>query len=386
MKRLLLLIPTVTSYHTFLKELMEELSRQGWEVHLACSLTPIRGFDCYEPAVAGTAHHIDFPRGANPRKHLAAAKALRALVAKTRPDLIHAHFSATAFTAALAHRPGWPTTIATIQGLVFPEMRGWRNRVFGLAERYAGRKLDGTWVLSRSDVDALAARGLREKVHLQESCGFGCRLDWFDRTRYPAAESAALGRQIGIEARDFVFVFVGRQVHFKGFDLVVRAFLRIVRTAPRARLLLVGTRDPQHATGLDPAEERALADSPACLAVGWQADVAQYLALAQVNVFPSQREGMPVNLMESLAMGLPAITLDSRGCREVVRDGVDGLVIPAATVESLQAAMERLMQDDGLRATLAANALAGRGRFDRNSWIAEQIGIYGRLPGPVPAN
>ena len=46
--------------------------------------------------------------------------------------------------------------------------------------------------------------------------------------------------------------------------------------------------------------------------------------------------------------------------------------------------MERLLQDDTLRTKLAANALAGRKRFDRNSWIAEQIGIYGRILGPVP--
>jgi len=355
---------------------MIELVARGWEVHFASSLEPIKGFDCYTEPIAGTAHSILFPRGANLFGHVKAGRSFDALVKRIQPDIIHCHFSVTAFTAAMARRRGWPRTIATIQGLMFPETSGWRKAVFGLAEAFAHLRMDGTWVLTQSDVDALASLGLRSGVFLQESTGFGCRLDRFDRCRFSAAEVGALRQRYGIDEADFIFVFVGRQVHFKGFGLVVRSFLEIAKKHRRAKLLLIGQRDPLHATGLTQIEEQALANSNQIIQVGWQTDVAQFLTLAHVNVFPSQREGIPVNLMESLATGVPVITLDSRGCRDVVRSEIDGLVVSHPTTAMVRSAMERMMNDEALRSRFSANALAGRGRFDRNVWINEQVRIY----------
>lgn len=378
-KRILLAIPTITSYHTFLKELMESLVTQGWDVHLACSLEPIHGFDCYKEAVAGKTHHIDFPRGANPTRHLLAALQLRKLVKEICPQLIHCHFGVTSFTAALARQPSWPFTIATIQGLTFPQTRGLRKWVFGACEYWSQRRMDGTWVLTQCDVDAFASLGVRDKVFLQSSKGFGCRLDLFDRSSYGTAGLLALRRSLGIKQDDFVFIFVGRQVHFKGFAVVVRAFTNIAKEYSHVKLLLVGERDPVHPTGLCAAEEKYLRSSNNIVRVGWVSDVAKYLAIADANVFPSKREGMPVNLMESLAMGVPAITSNSRGCRDVVRDHVDGLVVPGSTERAFETAMRRLLGDSGLRSLLAENALAGRARFDRRAWITEQVEIYDRF-------
>jgi glycosyltransferase involved in cell wall biosynthesis len=80
--------------------------------------------------------------------------------------------------------------------------------------------------------------------------------------------------------------------------------------------------------------------------------------------------------MEALAMGVPAITSDSRGCRDVVRDGIDGLVLPEPTAPAMTAAMARLAADPELRRNLGAAALAGRERFSRAAYHREQIGIY----------
>src|SRR6202000_411916 len=134
-----------------------------------------------------------------------------------------------------------------------------------------------------------------------------------------------------------------------GFDLTVRTFLRIAETDPRLRLLLVGLFDPLPSLGLTVAEERARKRCWQIIDVGYTEDVASYLAISDVMVFPSQREGMPVCLMEALAMGVPVITCDSRGCRDVVRHGRDGLVLRECTIESLSAEMKRLAQDAGLR-------------------------------------
>jgi hypothetical protein len=92
---------------------------------------------------------------------------------------------------------------------------------------------------------------------------------------------------------------------------------------------------------------------------------------------------MPVSLMESLAMGMPAITVDSRGCRDVVRSGVDGFVLPSTEPQGLAGAAVKLATDRPLLESMRAAAIAGRGRFDRSFYTAEQIAIYAHPGGHV---
>ncbi|MFN2423632.1 MAG: glycosyltransferase, partial [Cryomorphaceae bacterium] len=98
-------------------------------------------------------------------------------------------------------------------------------------------------------------------------------------------------------------------------------------------------------------------------------------------VFPSEREGLPVNLMESLAMGVPVITVDSRGCRDVVRDGETGVVLSDRSRDALSREMLRFQRDKEELKRLSANARAGRKRYDRKKFIESQLAIFERLTG-----
>jgi len=75
----------------------------------------------------------------------------------------------------------------------------------------------------------------------------------------------------------------------------------------------------------------------------------------------------------------PGDTCNARGCREVVRDGIEGLVLRDGRVASLQAAMQLVLNDEGLRQRWSAAALAERERFSRARFIAEQTRIYKKL-------
>jgi glycosyltransferase involved in cell wall biosynthesis len=109
---------------------------------------------------------------------------------------------------------------------------------------------------------------------------------------------------------------------------------------------------------------------------GWQWNVAPFLAAANICLQPSVREGLPVTAMESLAMGVPVLTVDARGCRDVVRNGIDGLVLPAADSAVVADALTTFAADrDRLRA-MAQAAVAGRARFDRRRYVAAEIELY----------
>lgn len=377
--RLLLVLPNIVSYRAFFGELGSRLSSEGVEVHVACSREALWG----EAPDTGNScvrfHPLSLPRGMNPLGHLKAARQLAALVSRLRPDVVHSHFSTTIFATALARRAAWPPTLGTFHGVSFPLVDGIKGRLLRFAESWAARRLDTAWVLTEDDRRRLNQSAPKAVVRVQRSCGVGCDLEKFHPARIAPAEREALRAVLGIAPGDCVFAFVGRFVAFKGFDLTVRTFLEIAETGPRLKLLLVGMSDPLHPSGLTAEEEQARRRCSQIIDAGFQKDVRPYLAVASAVVFPSRREGMPVCLMEALAMGVPVITRDSRGCREVVRHGIDGFVLRDGA--ALGEAMRRMARDDALRARLAEAALAGRARFDRRIFIREQSEIYRSVPG-----
>ncbi len=373
-RTLLIVVPRLVSYLSFLRELCSALMAGGVEVHVACSPAPLGD----EKVAAATEdvqlHHIEFPRGMNPAEHLRAARALNQLVELLRPNIVHAHFSAAIFTTALARTSRWPVAEATFHGVSFLAMHGWKAALLRKTETWAARRFHTAWVLNDDDRAGLQTAAPRATVRKLPGFGVGCDLEKF--VPVSAAERATIRTQFGI-ARDHVaFAFIGRFVHFKGFASVASAFLSLSEANPNARLLLIGARDRLHRTGLSVEEERALKGSPQIIDIGFRNDVERCLPAADVLVFPSRREGMPVCAMEALAVGVPVITCDARGCREVVRDGIDGLVLPDARVPSLRAAMQSVLDDEDLRQRWSAAAVAGRDRFSRERFIAEQTRIY----------
>lgn len=374
--RILLVIPSIASARLFLKELSEELA-ETFEVHCACSITETN-FNAEEQNSSRVVyHHIPFPRGMNIFSHFLAALLVRNLIKKVQPVLIHAHFSAGIFTTALALNRKRPIAICTFQGLSFPLMASRaRALLMRIAEGYAARQFDSAWVLSEDDYIALKRVAPSASVLVQPGLGLGCDLQRFDPGVISDVDRNVLRRKLGISEDDFVFIFIGRYVHFKGFNLSIRAFLLLASSCPHAKLLLVGARDSLHASGLCAAEEKAWQESSQVIDISWTNRIERYIAIAHVSVFPSEREGMPVSLMEALSMGVPVITFDSRGCRDVVRNGIDGIVLNDRTVDRLEQTMKIFIQDVDVREKMKAAALAGRDRFCRKHFVSTQIGIY----------
>lgn len=372
MQRVLLVIPKFTSFQFFLTEVAAALTDSGVEVHLACDAGD--GLLGHQRGVR--VHQVAFPRGMDLLAHWRAAGQLNRIVQRVQPDIVHAHFSAAIFTTALARRRRWPFTLGTFHGLNYVLNTSRTARLARLAETWSATRLDAAWVLTDDDLAALERDAPRANVQRQSGYGIGCVLERFDPARVSPEERRALRARLGLNESDYVFVFVGRRVWFKGFPLVAKAFLSIANSLPAAKLLLVGAADPIHPSGLSSQEEATLLGHPQVVDAGFQPDLPPYLAVASAMVFPSSREGVPVSVMEAVAMGLPVITLDSRGCREVVRHGVNGLIAESPTAEAVAAAMMRLAQDAELGVRLGSQAFAMRDHFDRHLYVQWQLAIY----------
>lgn len=372
--RILFVVPALVSYVSFLRELEESLVAKGNEIHLACS--PEDGFGAGDRKIRATRHSIRFPRGLDPLAHWRASRELQRLVRSVQPQIVHCHSSSAAFTTALAREKDWPLTLATFHGLSFPVIGGSKGTCLRIAESWAASRMDASWVLTIDDAIAMGRVCPRAKVEVLPGFGVGCDLDRFDPDRFTPVQRKAVRAHLGFSETDTVFLFVGRFVNFKGFHLVVRAVEQITRKRPDAKLLLVGANDPVHPSGLSEEEQSKLAENRNIVQVGYQNQVEPYLAASDALVFPSNREGMPVCVMEALSMGIPVITRNSRGCRDAVRHKIDGLVLEDGSLEALAEAMTGLCKDPQTRRRMSAQAVAGRSRFSRNRFVAEQIEIY----------
>ncbi|MGC9225157.1 MAG: glycosyltransferase family 4 protein [Terracidiphilus sp.] len=180
----------------------------------------------------------------------------------------------------------------------------------------------------------------------------------------------------------FEILCVGRLIPAKGQHILIDAIERLVQIELRAkqgcqvRLRLVGN-------GPDEAALRAhAARSAACEHIVFEGAINQdrireFYAAADAFCLPSFAEGLPVVLMEAMAMELPCVATHIAGVPELMRDGVDGLLVPPSDVEALAKALARLMDDATLRRQIASN---GRARvaadYDLRRSVSRLAGIF----------
>jgi colanic acid/amylovoran biosynthesis glycosyltransferase len=153
---------------------------------------------------------------------------------------------------------------------------------------------------------------------------------------------------------------IGRFVPAKGHLILLRTFSNLLRRGYRLRLRLIGDGSERSAMESFIATEK-LGDSVIFEGALNHEETRQKLARADIFVLPSFAEGLPVALMEAMAMGIPCISTFVAGIPELIRDGLDGLLVPASSEQALSAALERLISNAELRRRFA---IAGRQRVE----------------------
>jgi glycosyltransferase involved in cell wall biosynthesis len=210
------------------------------------------------------------------------------------------------------------------------------------------------------------------------------------------AGDAVLIRGSGIEVAGFsaarqdgeapVVTLVARMLWDKGVGEFVEAARLLRAERSPARFWLVGDADPHNPAAISEARLRAWNAEGIVEWLGHRDDVPAILARSQIACLPSYREGLPRSLLEAMAAALPIVSTDVPGCREAVRPGENGLLVPARDAPALAAALRQLIADPELRRRFGA---AGRRRAERefasSIVIAQTLAVYGGFARPAAA-
>ena len=159
-----------------------------------------------------------------------------------------------------------------------------------------------------------------------------------------------------------VVVAAGRLAHQKGFDLLIAAFAMLADDFPDWRLEIWGE-GSERASLEQQIRETGMTER--IMLPGMSQGHGHWLATADVFVLSSRFEGFGNVLVEAMLAGLPSIAFDCDfGPRDIVTDGVDGILVPSEDVRLLADAMRQVMSDEALRTRLGAAARGKAGRFD----------------------
>lgn len=281
----------------------------------------------------------------------AAVRAYLAVLRAERPALVHCIALKSIVLGGIAAR------LARVPRVVLaPTGLGHLWIADGVAQRAARRlvRLVVAWLArdmgtaflfeNRDDIAAIGAP--RERSVLVAGAGVPAA------TFAPAPEAASRPLRVAV---------VARMLRAKGI-LEAADAVRLARAAGADVALDVwGAPDPENPDSLDSAALRTLAAQPGITVRGLTDDVAGVWRASHIAMLLSYREGLPRALVEAAASGRPIVTTDVPGCREVVTDGVEGILVPARSPQAAADALVRLASDPALRARMGA---AARRRFE----------------------
>lgn len=296
--------------------------------------------------------------------------------ARRRYDLIHAHgLSSVALAATIAGTFLGKPVIAQahgggmtgdVSGLGRSWLRSLRRRLLMRVDRYVALTDQ-----IRSELLGLGLDG-RRVVKIPNAVDTSAFYPWVGGRR-------ALRRGLGLFEEDKVIIFVGRLVPGKRVDLLIRGLRQVRERIPEARLVLVG--DGPLRSELEQIVVRLGLDS-SVIFVGNRPDVAAYMQASDMFVLPSEWEGLSIALLEAMACGLPVLVSDCDGNRELVTDGLDGMVFPRGNEKVLAQKIEILLLDTACAQRLARAAVEKvQSQFRLESVAARFLELYETVVG-----
>lgn len=322
--------------------LVSDQVERGWDVVVAC---PAESDVAIHARKLGVEHDCWIATRGPGRGVPREISRLVHIIDNRRPVLVHLHSSKAGLAGRIAIH-GRRATIFHPHGWSFDAVDGLAGLGSTIWERFATRWADAVVCVSESERRRGEAQGLKVRWSVIAN---GIDLSEF---RVATEHDRDAARALLSIPADPLVVCVGRLCDAKGQDVLLSAWPRVLERVPSARLVLVGD-------GPDRESLERMA-RPRVDFVGFQSDVRDWLAAADVVAVPSRREGMAYAMLEAVARSRSVVSSDVPGACEVIADDA-GAIVPIENPDLLAASLAERLENPALA---AAEGAAGRHRVE----------------------
>lgn len=302
---------------------------------------------------------VDVPmnRSISPLKDIVSLMKLYLLFRKEKPLIVHSITpKAGLLSMTAAYFAGVPIRMHTFTGLIFPYKTGFLHQLLLLMDKILCRFATNLIPEGKGvKADLIKYKVTKKPLNVLANGNVnGVDINYFNPNQISTIQKKKLLNELQLSSTDFIFIFVGRMVADKGIKELITAFSGLSENQA-CKLLLIGPFENE----LDPLDEdtlRFIKTNKNIISVGFQSDIRPYLAIADVFVFPSYREGFPNVVLQAGAMELPCIVTDICGSNEIIQANVNGVIIPVKNSAALLEKMQILLNHQEFRISLQSNA------------------------------
>lgn len=319
---------------------MKFMKEQGWEVLMVSS----DGREVSQVTKNEGVRHevIPFTRKITPIQDLKCIWKLFRLFKKEKPDIVHTHTPKAGLLGMIAaNLAGVEIRIHTLAGIPAMAADGGKKSLLESAEKWTYANATEVWPNSRGLYQFVLDQGLTTTSKIRiigKGSSNGIDLDKYNRGALKENHLVAATMRIMPGEDDFIILAIGRLVKDKGIEELVSAFVNS-KIVGMSKLVLVGSFE-QDLNPLSQDTIQTIREHPKIVQIDWTDHVAHYLALADVLVHPSHREGFPNVLLEAGAMQVPIICSDIIGNTDLVKQHKTGLLFPVKDSVALKEALE----------------------------------------------
>ena len=359
----------IMEFHVPYLKLFKEM---GWETAVAARNDFEHSSDCVIP-YCDTYYDIPFER--NPLKlgNLKAYKEVKKVIDGGEFDIIHCHTPVGGMLTRLAARQvrkQGSRIFYTAHGFHFYKGAPAINwLLYYPVEKWLSRYTDVLITINKEDYERAKTFSAGKVYYVP---GVGIELKKFHVGSVDRVEKR---QEIGVRSNDFVLLSVGELIPRKNHEVVIRALAVLKQNGELNHVEYVICGRGAYESDLKKlAKELRVSDHVHFL--GYRSDVSEICNCADLFVFMSYQEGLPVALMEARACGLSAVCSNIRGNTDLIENNVTGL-IANNTPEGVAKAISAMQSDENLRASLASAALQKIRQFDLRDVESQMSKIYG---------
>lgn len=349
MREKILFVATVDRGHILKFHLpyLKYFKEKGYEIHVACA------GDADIP-YCDKKHELPFERSPFKFANFIAYKKLKNIIDENSYSLIHCHTPVGGVVGRLASRDSrkkGTNVLYTGHGFHFYKGASLINwALYYPIEKWLSSYTDCLITINEEDYQN-AIKSCKANS-IKKVSGVGVNLNKFSAPT--VVEKEELRKKYNYNEKDFILMYTAELNYNKHQDLLIKTVNSLKYTVPNIKLLLAG-----EGSLLENYKEQVkkleLDDKVEFL--GFRDDISSLLKLSDLAVSASRREGLPVNVMEAMASGLPLVVTNCRGNRDLVSDGENGYIVGIDDVEDFVTAIEKIYKSEELRRKFGEKSL-----------------------------